>query len=119
MKNNSDIDSGLVYSTDKGRSCPKCQKCVGDCECKRLGKSCLSVGDGFVRLHRETKGRKGKGVVVITGIILEPEKLKSLAKELKQKCGSGGSVKNGTIEIQGDHLSLLSSELSSRGFKVK
>jgi len=75
--------------------------------------------DGIVRVGRETKGRKGAGVTVITGIPTNPAGLKQIAKELKQKCGTGGTVKNGVIEIQGDQRDLLVEELSSRGYTVK
>ena len=75
--------------------------------------------DGIVRVGRETKGRKGAGVTVITGIPAHPEALKQIAKELKQKCGTGGTVKNGVIEIQGDQRDLLVKELSARGYTVK
>ena len=68
---------------------------------------------------RETKGRKGKGVTLVTGIPLDEAGLKQLAKSLKQKCGSGGSVKNGVIEIQGDQRALLEKELGGLGYKVK
>lgn len=75
--------------------------------------------DGIVRVGRETKGRKGAGVTVITGIPSRPEGLKQIAKELKQKCGTGGTVKNGVIEIQGDQRDLLVAELTARGYTVK
>jgi translation initiation factor 1 len=75
--------------------------------------------DGVVRVGRETKGRKGAGVTVITGIPTHPEGLKQIAKELKQKCGTGGTVKNGVIEIQGDLRDMLVKELSARGYTVK
>ena len=75
--------------------------------------------DGIVRVGRETKGRKGAGVTVITGIPSHPDGLKQISKELKQKCGSGGTVKNGVIEIQGDHRDQLVEELSVRGYTVK
>lgn len=78
-----------------------------------------TANDGVVRVGRETKGRKGAGVTVITGIPSHPEGLKQLAKELKQKCGTGGTVKNGVIEIQGDHRDLLVAELTARGYTVK
>jgi translation initiation factor 1 len=68
---------------------------------------------------RETKGRKGKGVTLITGVPLDDEGLKQLAKSLKQKCGSGGSLKDGVIEIQGDHRDALEKELNGLGYKVK
>jgi translation initiation factor 1 len=77
------------------------------------------TGDGVVRVSRETKGRKGKGVTVISGIPLANEELKELAKTLKQRCGSGGTVKNGLIEIQGDHRDMVVTELSAKGWIVK
>ena len=76
-------------------------------------------GDGIVRVGRETKGRKGSGVTVITGIPSHPEGLEKLAKQFKQQCGTGGTVKNGVIEIQGDHRDLLVKELSALGYSVK
>jgi translation initiation factor 1 len=72
-----------------------------------------------VRVARETKGRKGKGVTVITGVPLPPAELKALGRELKQNCGSGGTVKNGVIEIQGDHRERLVAALTHHGFTVK
>jgi len=73
----------------------------------------------MVRVGRETKGRKGKGVTVITGLPLDDEGLRRLARELKQRCGTGGTVKNGVIEIQGDHRDMLVEELAKRGYKPK
>jgi translation initiation factor 1 len=76
-------------------------------------------GDGIVRVARETKGRKGKGVTVITGIPMDQKGLQRLAKELKRQCGAGGTVKNAAIEIQGDHRDLLVELLTARGYTVK
>jgi translation initiation factor 1 len=72
-----------------------------------------------VRVGRETKGRKGKGVTVVTGVPATPAELAELAGDLKRKCGSGGTVRDGVIEIQGDHRDLLVAELARRGFTVK
>ena len=113
------IDSGVVYSTDSGRICPECKQSVDRCQCKELAKQAVAKGDGFVRLRRETKGRKGKGVVVISGIELPVAELGKLAKDLKKKCGAGGAVKGSDIEIQGDHRQTLEEELRKRGFRVK
>ena len=110
-------DTGLVYSTEFGKMCPGCNKPTVKCICQK--KQALPKSDGIVRLMRETKGRKGKGVTLITGIPLASEGLKKIAKSLKQKCGSGGSVKNGVIEIQGDHRDVLEKELNGLGYKVK
>ena len=109
--------TGLVYSSEFGQMCPGCNQPVGKCICQQ--KTSLPKSDGIVRLKRETKGRKGKGVTLITGLPLDDEGLKKLAKALKQKSGSGGSVKNGIIEIQGDHRDMLEKELTGLGYKVK
>ncbi|MFZ4653031.1 MAG: translation initiation factor Sui1 [Methylococcaceae bacterium] len=107
----------LVYSTEQGRLCPHCQQPVKACRCEK--KRALPAGDGIIRIHLETKGRKGKGVTVIAGIPLADEALEQLGKQLKQRCGTGGTVKDGTIEIQGDHIEKLSMELKAKGFTVK
>lgn len=109
--------TGLVYSSELGQMCPGCNQPVGKCHCQQ--KPSLPKSDGIVRLRRETKGRKGKGVTLITGLPLDDNGLKKLAKALKQKCGSGGSIKNRIIEIQGDHREVLEKELSGLGYKVK
>lgn len=110
-------NSTPVYSCEVGRLCPGCGKALKQCQCKKP--SLAPKGDGIVRIQRETKGRKGKGVTLITGLPLADDELKKLAKTLKQKCGTGGTVKNGVIEIQGDHRDLLLEELQKLGWKVK
>ncbi|MDD2582723.1 MAG: stress response translation initiation inhibitor YciH, partial [Desulfuromonadaceae bacterium] len=82
-------------------------------------KTAVQKSDGFVRLRREVKGRGGGTVIVISGITLSANEIKELAGALKKKCGCGGTVKDGVIEIQGDHRDVLSAELQARGFKVK
>ena len=79
----------------------------------------MQQGDGVVRISRQTKGRKGSGVCLITGMDLGEAELKKLAKQLKKKCGSGGTVKTGVIEIQGDHREILVEALMKLGFKAK
>ena len=116
MRNNPFKDR-LVYSTEQGRICPNCSAPVDRCFCKRQRPP--PPADGVVRVSRETKGRKGKGVTVITGIELSPPELKKLATELKQRCSTGGSVKNGTIEIQGDQRKTLEQVLQTKGYTVK
>jgi translation initiation factor 1 len=111
-------EPGIVYSTAHGRMCPVCGKPVGECIC-RQEKKAVPLGDGIVRVGRETKGRKGKGVTVITGLPLDEQGLQKLATDLKRKCGAGGTVKGHTIEIQGDHHDLLAAELTARGYTVK
>jgi translation initiation factor 1 len=110
-------NGGLVYSTESGRMCPKCNRQADRCRCKKS--QAVPENDGIVRLMRETKGRKGKGVTLISGIPLAGKELKKLAKSLKQKCGCGGSIKNGVVEIQGDQRDVLEQELLGRGYKVK
>ncbi|WP_151704433.1 translation initiation factor Sui1 [Nitrincola alkalilacustris] len=111
---------GLVYSTDKGRLCPDCAEALDECICDQLSEQQrLATLDGIVRIRRETSGRKGKGVTTLTGIPLAEPELKTLAKKLKQRCGTGGSVKDGVVEIQGDHRELLKSMLEAEGYKVK
>lgn len=107
---------GLVYSTDKGRLCPDCQQPVDHCQCRQ---NAVPAGDGIARVRRETKGRGGKTVTTITGVPLAEPELKELASALKRRCGTGGSLKDGIIEIQGDQVVLLVEELSKRGFQVK
>lgn len=107
----------LVYSTESGRTCPDCQQPRDQCQCKSQER--IPGGDGIVRISRETKGRKGKGVTLIRGILLADKDLKALAKKLKAKCGTGGTVKDGVIEIQGDQRDLLVAELSQQGYTVK
>ena len=108
--------SGLVYSTEHGRLCPGCSQPVGRCACAA---TVAPRGDGVIRVSRQTKGRKGAGVTLITGVPLPGRELVELASQLKKRCGTGGTVKNGVIEIQGDHRELLVGELQSRGWTVK
>lgn len=107
---------GLVYSTDTGRLCPDCQKPIAECICSKM---VVPEGDGTVRIRRETKGRGGKTVTVISGVPLALDELKTLAAQLKKRCGTGGTLKDGVIEIQGEHVDLLMAELINQGFKVK
>jgi translation initiation factor 1 len=96
--------------------CPSCGKPLTYCACKQAK---APVGDGNVRVGRETKGRKGKGVTIITGVPLAHEEMQALATLLKKRCGSGGTLKDGVIEIQGDHRDLVVEELQKRGWNVK
>ncbi len=110
-------NAGLVYSTETGRMCPACRQPKANCVCK--SSPVAPKGDGVVRVSRETKGRAGKGVTLIKGLALEPVELNDLAKLLKTACGSGGTVKNGVIEVQGDHVLRIMDELKAKGFSVK
>ncbi len=98
--------------------CPGCSQPVEQCLCGSAAEV-VPETDGVVRIARETKGRKGKGVTLIHGVPLTPSDLKLLAKALKQRCGTGGSVKHGVIEIQGDHREQLLRELQAKGWTVK
>ncbi len=110
-------NSRLVYSTEEGRVCPDCSKAKAACICRQP--STLPTGDGIIRIQRETKGRKGKGVSLITGLQLDDKQLHALAKQLKKRCGCGGTVKAGIIEIQGDYRELLQKILEKMGHNVK
>jgi translation initiation factor 1 len=111
---------GLVYSTEHGQTCPDCRRPLAECQCAdQADRQRLAALDGIVRIRRETSGRKGKGVTTISGVPLPADELKTLAKALKKRCGTGGAVKDGVIEIQGDHRETLRADLSSRGYTVK
>ena len=112
--------SRLVYSTDGGGRCRQCQRLLPDCVCGKAAPTRSSAGgDGIVRLARQTKGRKGAGVTLITGLPLDSDEMKALAKRLKQLCGVGGTVVDGVIEIQGEQRQRLADELSKLGYQVK
>jgi translation initiation factor 1 len=115
---NQDANSRLVYSTESGRICPACGKQSAQCICKKKKKHSIPKGDEKIRVERYSKGRKGKGVTLISGLPLEGPSLKELAKKLKQQCGTGGTVKNGVVEIQGDHRDFLAEHLNSLGYKA-
>ena len=95
------LNTGLVYSTDSGRMCPDCRQPMSACVCK-LAKA-IPKSDGVARVSRSTKGRGGKTVTLVTGLALDEPALIQLGKQLKAACGSGGTVKDGVIEVQGDH----------------
>jgi translation initiation factor 1 len=113
------MDSDLVFSTGQGRMCPECKKPVAHCECAARRNSTVVSRGKTVSVGRETQGRKGKGVTVIKGLPLSPADLLSLATSLKRKLGSGGTVRDGVIEIQGDHRDALVKELAHLGFAAK
>lgn len=117
----------LVYSSEQGRVCPECGRSETRCHCR--GKSArtrikarevaaaAAASDGIVRVGRSTKGRKGKTVSTVTGVPIDDQPM--LTSELKRRCGTGGALKDGVIEIQGDHRDVLVEELEKRGYSVK
>jgi translation initiation factor 1 len=116
MKNRAP-SGGLVYSTDAGRMCPACRRPIAQCACPKSAPAPAS--DGIVRVSRETKGRGGKAVTVVRGLALDAASLDKLARQLKATCGSGGTVKDGVVEVQGDHCDKVMAFLQAQGHKVK
>lgn len=110
-------DNPTVYSTETGRICPRCGKPIAECICKKGAPR--PAGDGVVRVSRESKGRKGKTVTLVTGLALADAALQQLASELKRQCGTGGTLKDGVIEIQGDHRDTIFDILKKQSFNVK
>jgi translation initiation factor 1 len=106
-----------VWSSEKGRLCPGCGEAATACACRK--KSVAASPDGIVRVGRETKGRGGKSVITVTGAPVDADGLQKLVAELKKRCGTGGTVKDGVIEIQGEHRETIVVELEMRGWKVK
>lgn len=108
---------GLVYSTDAGRMCPTCRHALAACVCR--SKPAGPVGDGRVRVGRETKGRGGKCVTVVRGLPVTAAELDALGKQLRAACGSGGTAKDGVLEIQGDHVERVMAWLQQQGHQPK
>ncbi|MFD4839311.1 translation initiation factor Sui1 [Achromobacter sp. NPDC058515] len=116
MKRNS--TGGLVYSTEAGRMCPQCRQPLAQCQCKQASRASPG-GDGVARVSRETKGRGGKSVTLVRGLALDPAALGVLGKQLRTACGSGGTVKDGVIEVQGDHCDRIIDALTKQGHRAK
>jgi len=117
MTDRNDKDRVLVYSTEQKLVCPKCRLPVRKCSCRH--EEPPPKGDGIIRVRRETKGRGGKTVTVLDGVPLTGDAMRDLCSALKQLCGTGGTVKDGMIQIQGDHREKIFTELSNRGFTAK
>jgi translation initiation factor 1 len=107
----------LVYSTDAGRMCPQCRRPMAACSCGQA--PVRPAGDGIVRVSRETKGRGGKAVTLVRGLPLDDAALAAMGKRLRSSCGAGGTVKDGVIEVQGDHAERLMALLQAEGWRVK
>ena len=115
-------NSRTVYTTASGRVCPNCGKPVAQCTCKKTTASTPSASssnDGVIRVGLEKKHRAGKTVSVVSGLSLAPDALRELASDLKRRCGTGGTIKDGVIEIQGDHRDTLIEALKEHGYKPK
>ena len=117
----SDRPAGLVYSTDLGRTCPACRRSLPACTCRSAAEAAkaAAAGDGIVRVGRETKGRGGKTVTLVRGLALDAAALEALGKVLRSACGAGGSVKQGVLEIQGDHVERVAGWFAERGHTVR
>jgi len=109
-------NSKLVYSTEGGRMCPACRQPQDACTCKAAA---VIRGDGAVRVSRLSKGRGGKTVTLVKGLPLDPLALAVLGKQLRTACGTGGTVKDGVIEVQGDHCDLVMQVLARHGHDPK
>lgn len=116
-------DRPVVYDSDQGRICPGCQKPVKACNCRQQRpvpqQRPAPKIDGIVRVSRDRRNRRGKTATVITGVPGDVAKQEELAGTLKRLCGSGGTAKDGVIEIQGDHRNLVLSKLTEMGYKAK
>jgi len=113
---------GLVYSTDGGRMCPGCRQPLAACVCVCASAALAAArapGDGTVRVGCETKGRGGKAVTTVRGLDLDPAALAALGKRLRTACGAGGAVKDGVLEIQGDHRDRVMATLQAEGQRAK
>ena len=113
----SQADGGLVYSTESGRMCPACRQAVALCICNQSRPPVKT--DGIVRVGLDSKGRGGKSVTVVKGVPLDSAALALLGKQLRSACGSGGTTKDGVIEVQGDHCATVTQALEKLQFRVK
>jgi len=115
-----DDGARTVYSSSAGRLCPRCGRPAASCRCSAAAAARQAiVNDGVVRVRREKQGRGGKTVTTIAGVPLGSDALRELAAELKRRCGSGGTAKDGVIEIQGEHVETVMAEIAARGWRVK
>ncbi len=108
----------LVYSTETGRMCPACGQPLAQCACQTKARAAV-VGDGVVRVSRQSKGRGGKTVTLVKGLALDAAALAALAKQLRSACGAGGTVKDGVLEVQGDHCEVILAALVKLGHRAK
>lgn len=117
-------DERVVWVTGAGqvRYCSRCGKPEGECRCReerRMGSGSAAPRDGFVRLSLDRKQRRGKAVTIIANIPGDLAELTALAQEFRKLCGAGGSLKDGNIELQGDHRDKVEARLKTLGYKIK
>ena len=117
MKRSAGGSGGLVYSTELGRTCATCRQAIAACLCR--ARSSSPQGDGSVRVSRQNKGRGGKTVTLVSGLSLQAEALAALGKRLRNACGAGGTLKDGVLEVQGDHVERVMVLLQREGWSVK
>jgi len=117
FRHNGGMAARIVYSTGIGSLCPNCRRAVRDCVCPKGAPGAAKLS--AIVVGRETKGRAGKGVTTVKGLPLSPADIEELATRLKKRCGSGGTVREGVIEIQGDHRDVIVAELGKQGFNAK
>jgi translation initiation factor 1 len=110
--------TALVYSTEGGRMCPVCRHALTACVCAAQARA-APAGDGRVRVSRETQRRGGKTVTVVRGLPLAADALTALGKRLRTACGTGGTAKDGVLELQGDHVERVLAALVAEGFAAK
>jgi translation initiation factor 1 len=111
--------SRLVYSTESGRTCPQCRQALAACTCAATQRAQAQVATGPVRVSRESKGRGGKTVTLVRGLPLAAAELEALGKQLRSHCGSGGTVKDGVVEVQGDHVERVLAWLQAQGYAAR
>ncbi len=117
MKKHEWPHSRLVYSTQSGRVCPGCRRPVAECVCEK--KVVPATPAAPVRVRRETSGRGGKCVTVIMDLPLDEDGLVRVSKQLKAACGTGGTLKDGRIEVQGDFCDRVIALLAAQGWRAK
>jgi translation initiation factor 1 len=118
MNRRNDDSYREVYSTERGEICSQCKLPKAGCSCA-LDRRKTVVGDGIVKVRRETKGRGGKTVTTVSGLALNRDQLRELLSDLKRRIGTGGAEKDGVLEIQGDHCDVILQELAKRAIKAK
>jgi translation initiation factor 1 len=115
---NDTTDPQLIFSTDKGSICSDCSKPIKECVCREIKRNAVPQTSGSVKIRHETMGRRNKGVTMISNLPLSEEQLQTLVKKFKSTFGTGGAVKDYTIELQGDQRDKVAVELRRLGYSV-